>query len=86
MNCFGIICNVSFLFLSCVCREGEIGDGRSCYKDLLSEINQHNSRGRFARKLSVARKMFGKCLLNLFGEWSKCGDKSVSEKAKSLPA
>ncbi|XP_010146410.1 PREDICTED: stabilin-1, partial [Eurypyga helias] len=43
---------------SCVCKEGEIGDGRSCYKDLLSEINQHNSRGRFARKLNVASKMF----------------------------
>ncbi|NXS59062.1 STAB1 protein, partial [Brachypteracias leptosomus] len=43
---------------SCVCKEGEIGDGRSCYKDLLSEINQHNSRGRFARKLSIARNMF----------------------------
>uniref|UniRef100_A0A8C6JBN5 Uncharacterized protein n=1 Tax=Melopsittacus undulatus TaxID=13146 RepID=A0A8C6JBN5_MELUD len=56
---------------SCVCKEGEIGDGRSCYKDLLGEINQQNSRGRFARKLNVARRMFGKCLLNLFGEWSK---------------
>ncbi|XP_075015285.1 stabilin-1 isoform X2 [Calonectris borealis] len=43
---------------SCVCKEGEIGDGRSCYKDLLSEINRHNSRGRFGRKLNVARKMF----------------------------
>uniref|UniRef100_A0A8C0ATL5 Stabilin 1 n=1 Tax=Buteo japonicus TaxID=224669 RepID=A0A8C0ATL5_9AVES len=66
---------------SCVCKEGEIGDGRSCYKDLLSEINQHNSRGRFARKLNVAKKMFGKCLLNLFGEWSKCGDKSTYSKS-----
>uniref|UniRef100_A0A663MEX9 Stabilin 1 n=1 Tax=Athene cunicularia TaxID=194338 RepID=A0A663MEX9_ATHCN len=82
VSCFIMVCYVSFLSLSCVCKEGEIGDGRSCYKDLLSEINQHNSRGRFARKLNVARKMFGKCLLNLFGEWSKCGDKSVSEKAK----
>ncbi|KAK2534307.1 Stab1 [Columba guinea] len=43
---------------SCVCKEGEIGDGRSCYKDLLSEISRHNSRERFARKLSVAGKMF----------------------------
>lgn len=81
-----MICYVSFLSLSCVCKEGEIGDGRSCYKDLLSEINQHNSRGRFARKLNVAKKMFGKCLLNLFGEWRKCGDKSVSEKVNSLSA
>uniref|UniRef100_A0A8C3UUP6 Stabilin 1 n=1 Tax=Catharus ustulatus TaxID=91951 RepID=A0A8C3UUP6_CATUS len=43
---------------SCVCKEGEIGDGRSCYKDLLGEINQHNLRGRFIRKLNVAKKMF----------------------------
>ncbi|KAM6256750.1 stabilin-1 [Porphyrio hochstetteri] len=43
---------------SCVCKEGEIGDGRRCYKDLLSEINQYNSRGRFIRKLNVARNMF----------------------------
>ncbi|NXY91212.1 STAB1 protein, partial [Alcedo cyanopectus] len=75
-NWFLTVCCVSFLSLSCVCKEGEIGDGRSCYKDLLSEINQHNSRGRFARKLNIARKMFGKCLLNLFGEWSKGGNKS----------
>uniref|UniRef100_A0A8C3K8R3 Stabilin 1 n=1 Tax=Calidris pygmaea TaxID=425635 RepID=A0A8C3K8R3_9CHAR len=58
----------------CVCKEGEIGDGRNCYKDVLSEINQHNSRGRFARKLNVASKLFGKCFLILF----------VSERAKSL--
>uniref|UniRef100_A0A8C3H2Z2 Uncharacterized protein n=1 Tax=Corvus moneduloides TaxID=1196302 RepID=A0A8C3H2Z2_CORMO len=31
----------------------KIGDGRSCYKDLLGEINQHNLRGRFTRKLNV---------------------------------
>uniref|UniRef100_A0A8B9PAF4 Stabilin 1 n=1 Tax=Apteryx owenii TaxID=8824 RepID=A0A8B9PAF4_APTOW len=49
---------------SCVCKEGEIGDGRSCYKDLMSEINQQNVRGRFVRKLNVAKKMFGNCLLN----------------------
>lgn len=72
-----MVCYVPFLSLSCVCKEGEIGDGRNCYKDLLSEISHHNSRERFARKLSVARKMFGKCLLNLFGEWGKCGDKCV---------
>lgn len=78
-----MVCYVPFLSLSCVCKEGEIGDGRSCYKDLLSEINHLNSRGRFAGKLSIARKMFGKCL-NLFGEWGKCGDKSVSEKAFSV--
>lgn len=73
-----VVCYVLFLSLSCVCKEGEIGDGRSCYKDLLSEINRQNSRGRFTRKLNIARKMFGKYLFNLFGEWSKCRDKSVS--------
>uniref|UniRef100_A0A803V533 Stabilin 1 n=1 Tax=Ficedula albicollis TaxID=59894 RepID=A0A803V533_FICAL len=31
----------------------KIGDGRSCYKDLLGEINQQNLRGRFTRKLNV---------------------------------
>uniref|UniRef100_A0A8B9GIG8 Stabilin 1 n=1 Tax=Amazona collaria TaxID=241587 RepID=A0A8B9GIG8_9PSIT len=65
---------------SCVCKEGEIGDGRSCYKDLLGEINQQNSRGRFARKLNVARKMFGKCLLNSFGEWSKHEHDTTAER------
>uniref|UniRef100_U3K2S4 Stabilin 1 n=1 Tax=Ficedula albicollis TaxID=59894 RepID=U3K2S4_FICAL len=54
---------------SCVCKEGEIGDGRSCYKDLLGEINQQNLRGRFTRKLNVAKKMFGKCFFILLGGW-----------------
>uniref|UniRef100_A0A8C5J9I8 Stabilin 1 n=1 Tax=Junco hyemalis TaxID=40217 RepID=A0A8C5J9I8_JUNHY len=54
---------------SCVCKEGEIGDGRSCYKDLLGEINQQNLRGRFIRKLNVAKKMFGKCFFILLGGW-----------------
>ncbi|XP_059572069.1 stabilin-1 isoform X2 [Alligator mississippiensis] len=43
---------------SCVCKEGEIGDGRSCYKSLMSEISQLNTRGRFLRKLNSANKMF----------------------------
>uniref|UniRef100_A0A8C3Q0S8 Stabilin 1 n=1 Tax=Chrysolophus pictus TaxID=9089 RepID=A0A8C3Q0S8_CHRPC len=65
---------LAFLLVSsCVCEEGEIGDGRSCYRDLISEINKHNSRGLFSRKLNVARKMFGKCLLNLFGELTAVG-------------
>uniref|UniRef100_A0A8C3BMN8 Stabilin 1 n=1 Tax=Cairina moschata TaxID=8855 RepID=A0A8C3BMN8_CAIMO len=37
----------------CVCKEGEIADGRSCFKDLMSEINQHDARGKFFRKLDV---------------------------------
>lgn len=51
-----------------MCKEGEIADGRSCFKDLMSEINQHDARGKFFRKLDVAKKMFGNSLLNLFGE------------------
>uniref|UniRef100_A0A8C5J7C1 Stabilin 1 n=1 Tax=Junco hyemalis TaxID=40217 RepID=A0A8C5J7C1_JUNHY len=57
-NWFTMVCHVSSLPHSCVCKEGEIGDGRSCYKDLLGEINQQNLRGRFIRKLNVAKKMF----------------------------
>uniref|UniRef100_A0A8C5T943 Stabilin 1 n=1 Tax=Malurus cyaneus samueli TaxID=2593467 RepID=A0A8C5T943_9PASS len=49
----------------------KIGDGRSCYKDLLGEINQQNLRGRFARKLNVAKKMFGNYFFILLGGWSK---------------
>uniref|UniRef100_A0A8B9S3J3 Stabilin 1 n=1 Tax=Apteryx owenii TaxID=8824 RepID=A0A8B9S3J3_APTOW len=49
----GQTCYPHFKFCNCVCKEGEIGDGRSCYKDLMSEINQQNVRGRFVRKLNV---------------------------------
>ncbi|XP_074862088.1 stabilin-1 isoform X2 [Carettochelys insculpta] len=42
----------------CVCPEGEIGDGRSCYKNLMSEISQLNRRGRWFRKLEAANKIF----------------------------
>uniref|UniRef100_A0A8C7EAD1 Stabilin 1 n=1 Tax=Nothoprocta perdicaria TaxID=30464 RepID=A0A8C7EAD1_NOTPE len=45
---------------SCVCKEGEIGDGRNCYKDLMGEINQQNLRGRLFRKLNVAKKIWEK--------------------------
>nr|XP_023955738.1 stabilin-1 isoform X4 [Chrysemys picta bellii] len=43
---------------SCVCKDGEIGDGRSCYKNLMSEISQINTRGRWYKKLNSANKMF----------------------------
>uniref|UniRef100_A0A8C3BNF0 Stabilin 1 n=1 Tax=Cairina moschata TaxID=8855 RepID=A0A8C3BNF0_CAIMO len=55
---------------SCVCKEGEIADGRSCFKDLMSEINQHDARGKFFRKLDVAKKMFACHLSSLFGLYS----------------
>uniref|UniRef100_A0A8D0L3G6 EGF-like domain-containing protein n=1 Tax=Sphenodon punctatus TaxID=8508 RepID=A0A8D0L3G6_SPHPU len=42
--------------VSCVCTDGEIGDGRSCYKNLMSEITEQNTRGRFLRKLKSANK------------------------------
>uniref|UniRef100_A0A8C3P8H3 Stabilin 1 n=1 Tax=Chrysemys picta bellii TaxID=8478 RepID=A0A8C3P8H3_CHRPI len=45
--------------VSCVCKDGEIGDGRSCYKNLMSEISQINTRGRWYKKLNSANKMFG---------------------------
>uniref|UniRef100_A0A8C4WPY8 Stabilin 1 n=1 Tax=Gopherus evgoodei TaxID=1825980 RepID=A0A8C4WPY8_9SAUR len=45
--------------VSCVCKDGEIGDGRSCYKNLMSEISQMNTRGRWYKNLDSANKMFG---------------------------
>lgn len=71
------------LVSSCVCKEGEIGDARSCYKDLMSEINKLSSPGMFSRKLSTARKMFGRCLLNLFGELSQGGARHVSKRLEA---
>uniref|UniRef100_A0A8C3QQ22 Stabilin 1 n=1 Tax=Cyanoderma ruficeps TaxID=181631 RepID=A0A8C3QQ22_9PASS len=62
--------------VGCVCKEGEIGDGRSCYKDLLGEMIQHNLRGRFTRKLNVAKKMFGKCFFLLLGGMEQAGDRN----------
>uniref|UniRef100_A0A8C0H5Q2 Stabilin 1 n=1 Tax=Chelonoidis abingdonii TaxID=106734 RepID=A0A8C0H5Q2_CHEAB len=45
--------------VSCVCKDGEIGDGRSCYKNLMNEISQINTRGRWYKNLNSANKMFG---------------------------
>uniref|UniRef100_A0A8C8VGW1 Stabilin 1 n=1 Tax=Pelusios castaneus TaxID=367368 RepID=A0A8C8VGW1_9SAUR len=44
--------------VGCVCKDGEIGDGRSCYRNLMSEITLLNTRGRWFRKLSGANQMF----------------------------
>lgn len=51
----------------------------------MSEINKHNSHGTFNGKLNVARKMFGKCLLNLFGELSQ-GERGAKYVSKRLKA
>ncbi|XP_054832207.1 stabilin-1 isoform X2 [Eublepharis macularius] len=44
--------------VSCVCKEGEIGDGRSCYKSLIDEISELNMRGRMLGRLRSAKSMF----------------------------
>ncbi|XP_074138792.1 LOW QUALITY PROTEIN: stabilin-1 [Sminthopsis crassicaudata] len=41
----------------CVCKEGEIGDGRSCYGHFIRELERANSQHRFKRKLSTALRM-----------------------------
>ncbi|KAM9099981.1 stabilin-1 [Sarcophilus harrisii] len=41
----------------CTCKEGEIGDGRSCYGHFIRELERANSQHRFKRKLSTALRM-----------------------------
>uniref|UniRef100_A0A7N4PTT9 Stabilin 1 n=1 Tax=Sarcophilus harrisii TaxID=9305 RepID=A0A7N4PTT9_SARHA len=43
----------------CTCKEGEIGDGRSCYGHFIRELERANSQHRFKRKLSTALRMLG---------------------------
>ncbi|KAL8212363.1 UNVERIFIED_CONTAM: hypothetical protein K2H54_044639 [Gekko kuhli] len=45
--------------IRCVCKEGEIGDGRNCYKALIHEISEQNMRGRLLGRLNIAKQMFG---------------------------
>ncbi|XP_058534492.1 stabilin-1 [Ochotona princeps] len=42
---------------SCVCKEGEIGDGRACYGHLLHEIQKANQKGLMILRLQVAISM-----------------------------
>ncbi|XP_053233528.1 stabilin-1 isoform X1 [Podarcis raffonei] len=44
--------------IRCTCKDGEIGDGRKCYKTFLGEISSLNVVGRNARAMSHAIKMF----------------------------
>ncbi|XP_069499284.1 stabilin-1 [Ambystoma mexicanum] len=50
----------------CVCREGEIGDSRNCYGNIVSEIRSLNAKGVHARKLTNGLQMFEEgCSLTL---------------------
>ncbi|XP_020827131.1 LOW QUALITY PROTEIN: stabilin-1 [Phascolarctos cinereus] len=44
----------------CVCDEGEIGDGHSCYGHFIRELERLNSRRPNMRKLTAALSMLGK--------------------------
>ncbi|XP_074054250.1 stabilin-1 isoform X2 [Macrotis lagotis] len=41
----------------CVCKEGEIGDGRSCYGHFIRELERMNSQRRNLKKLTTALNM-----------------------------
>ncbi|XP_015276350.1 PREDICTED: stabilin-1 [Gekko japonicus] len=55
--------------ISCVCKEGEIGDGRSCYKTLIHEISERNIRGRTLGRLNTAKSMFDMGCSLLLGKY-----------------
>ncbi|XP_034295185.1 stabilin-1 isoform X2 [Pantherophis guttatus] len=53
-------------FVNCICPEGEIEIGRSCYKTILSEIFKQNRGGKFFNKLTDSLKLFAMgCSLTL---------------------
>ncbi|XP_066469618.1 stabilin-1 [Tiliqua scincoides] len=43
---------------SCVCKDGELGDGRSCYKTLFSTISEMDSQRRYRGQMKSAITMF----------------------------
>lgn len=54
-----------FLWISsCVCKDGEVGDGRACYGHLLHEIQRANQMGLVFLKLRAAISMLGVCPLD----------------------
>lgn len=44
---------------SCVCKEGEVGDGRACYGHLLHEIQKAGQLGLVLLRLKVSLAMLG---------------------------
>lgn len=44
---------------SCVCKEGEVGDGRACYGHLLHEIQKASQLGVVFLRLRVTLAMLG---------------------------
>lgn len=55
-----------FLWISsCVCKDGEVGDGRACYGHLLHEVQRANQMGLVLLRLRVAIAMLGACPLSL---------------------
>ncbi|XP_029455316.1 stabilin-1 [Rhinatrema bivittatum] len=51
---------------TCTCKEGEVGNGRRCYGNIMSEIQKLNTNGIQAKKLTNALKMFeAGCALTL---------------------
>ncbi|XP_061473966.1 stabilin-1 [Rhineura floridana] len=51
-------CEIDLDAIRCTCKDGEIGDGRKCYKTILKEITSLNAAGRHSRTLNSAIKMF----------------------------
>lgn len=44
---------------SCVCKEGEVGDGRACYGHLLHEVQKAGQIGVVFLRLRLALSMLG---------------------------
>lgn len=44
---------------SCVCKEGEVGDGRACYGHLLHEVQKTGQIGMVFLRLRLAYTMLG---------------------------
>lgn len=45
----------------CVCKDGEVGDGRACYGHLLHEVQRANQIGLMLARLKLAIAMMGMC-------------------------
>ncbi|XP_004715325.1 stabilin-1 [Echinops telfairi] len=65
-RCFPVSCDRSatcqvtpYQRTSCVCKEGEVGDGRACYGHLLQEVQKSSQAGLMVLRLRVAVDMLG---------------------------